>query len=888
MKEKISPKRQRKSMAVLILLLAVMAVQFGVYGSNVRAASGALVEINGYQISTIVEGFRTVYSVNDPDNEVTASGLIYGLADDVSEKDMIIGSANSMVYAYQSTAAGRSEISYGRYENAKSYAMTMRFIKSAEFYSAEMVIRAYARLSDGTYIYSSPCYYSVYKIADSLYQKAKMNTKENHDYLYDNILSRVNPEYEEVDYHWGGPVIDPEDCTNSGEEETTETVTEQITEKSTEEVTEKPTETETEFDLTVPDSDKATGVPASMLISHDNWDNDGNYTISGSIWYGNNATRYVLYEKKGKTGTYKAVATGTLEDGTPDVQSLSIEITGKTVPGTYWYYVDLMNKYGTTSTDEISVNVGGANTSKIVVDTIDEDEVVNQHIMSQGTYTYTINYGESDNYEFQVISSNTSVVQASIVNGNQLKLEAVSGGRTGIKITETKSGEVRNFGIRVKESDGSLADMPSYLAIGQVSEDSDGDLAFWKDTSDTDTNKRMDVRYIYINGGPINGWQSWSGAEPEKRVKSYIVESLKLGIVPYFVYYNIPDGSESYDVDYSHINDKEYMEAYYKDLLFFLETCDKYDNGETVGIVLEPDFIGYMMQNSGAAPSEIKAEGVEAVYSSGILTKDVDPDFPNTLVGIVESINYIISTKYPSANFGWQFNTWSYSNGVPAQGLMHATETLGFANGRNFIKNAAEKTAEYYMDAGILSYGADFISIDKYGLDGAYESGAAENPANSKWLWNSDLWSNYLYYTKTLHETTGMPVTLWQLPVGHLNHSLASNPYTGGLFADLTNKEQNYEDSAPTYFFGDTFEPGTTERMNYFAANIYNDSKVYVNGNTITYESHMQEAADAGVTCMLFGAGVGSSTDAVGDPAGDDYWWITKAQRYYSNPVWLK
>ena len=57
--------------------------------------------------------------------------------------------------------------------------------------------------------------------------------------------------------------------------------------------------------------------------------------------------------------------------------------------------------------------------------------------------------------------------------------------------------------------------MPSYLAVGQVSEDSDGDLKFWKSTANDDTNKRMDVRYIYINGGPISGWQSWSGDEPE-------------------------------------------------------------------------------------------------------------------------------------------------------------------------------------------------------------------------------------------------------------------------------------------------------------------------------------------------------------------------------------
>lgn len=727
--------------------------------------------------------------------------------------------------------------------------MTMKFVKKAEFYSKKITVRAYAKLTNGTYVYSDVSSYSVYDIADTLYQNNNMSTEDRHNYLYDNILSVVNPAYETKEFDYGGTVVEP--------------------------------------DLEVPDSDKATGVPGEPKISHDNWDNDGNYVITSNMWYGNNATRYILYEKRGKTGTYKIADTGILTDDSPNAQSISINIEGKNVPGTYWYYIDVRNKYGSTVSDEISATVGGANTSKLVIETIDDDEIVNQYVMSQGTGTYIIDYTDSDQYQFEVVSSNTSAVKASIVNGNQLKLEAISGGRTGIKLTETISGEVRYFGVRVRESNGSLAAMPSYLALGQVSEDSDVDLKFWQDTSATDTNKRIDVRYIYINGGPISGWQSWNPDDPEKRVRSYITESLKLGIVPYFVYYNIPDGSESYDVDYAHINDKEYMEAYYKDLVFFLETCDKYDAGETVGIILEPDFIGYMMQNSGTVPSLISATGVEAVYSSGILTKGVDPDFPNTLEGIVKSINYIIDKKYPSANFGWQFNTWSYSDGVPSQGLIHATETMGFESGRAFIKNAAVKTAEYYMSAGILSYGADFISIDKYGLDGAHQGNAAENPKDSNWLWNSDLWNNYLYYTKTLHETTNMPVTLWQIPVGHLNHSLEQNPYTNGLFPDLTNQEKCYEDSAPTYFFGDTFEPGSTARMDYFATNVYNDSKIQVNGNQITYGSHMQEAADAGVTCILFGAGVGSSTDAVGYPPTDDYWWITKAQRYYKNPAWL-
>ncbi len=47
----------------------------------------------------------------------------------------------------------------------------------------------------------------------------------------------------------------------------------------------------------------------------------------------------------------------------------------------------------------------------------------------------------------------------------------------------------------------------------------------------------------------------------------------------------------------------------------------------------------------------------------------------------------------------------------------------------------------------------------------------------------------------------------------------------------------------------------------------------------------MKEAVDAGVISILFGAGVGISTDGVGSDPTDDFWWITNIQRYYENPV---
>ena len=629
----------------------------------------------------------------------------------------------------------------------------------------------------------------------------------------------------------------------------------------------------------------ASGAPGKPVLQHNQWgqDVDGNYDITISMHYGNNATSYKLYESFGIKEDYKVVAEGKLEDNSPAAQSTVAQIRDRKAVGMYNYYVEFINDFGTTKSDVLQVQVGKEGKAKILIDTVDNEGIQYQTTIKQGKTEFKISNRDNANAKFSVISSNTSVVKAS-VNGDILSLEGVKDGRSGLKIVDDSTGDIRQIGVRVRKADGSLPGMPEYLSLGQVSEDTDNDLNFWKDTSNTDTNKFTDIRYIYINGGPVDGWRTWT-TEDGDRAKNYIRESLKLGMIPFFVYYNIPDKDESYDVDLKHINDKTYMEGYYKDLKYFLDICKEYAGDETIGMIFEPDFLGYMMQKSNKTPSEISAL-VDAAYSSGVLEKGKDPDFENNVKGLVESINYIVRKYHKPAYFGWQFNIWSYdSTEIPNQGLLHKTEFIGQEAGKQFIKQVAKETAEYYNSAGITSYDADFISIDKYGLDGGYEDGAVDNPKASKWLWNADLWNNYLLYTKTLHEETKKPVILWQIPVGHINSSQEANPYNGGKFADLTNKVGNYEDSAPTYFFGDTFTPGKGNRADYFATNEWNDSKIKVSGDNITWGSHMEEARDAGVVSILFGAGVNGSTDAVGSPASDNYWWITKAQRYLKNPL---
>nr|MDJ0703624.1 glycosyl hydrolase family 18 protein [Leptolyngbyaceae cyanobacterium MO_188.B28] len=165
---------------------------------------------------------------------------------------------------------------------------------------------------------------------------------------------------------------------------------------------------------------------------------------------------------------------------------------------------------------------------------------------------------------------------------------------------------------------------------------------------------------------------------------------------------------------------------------------------------------------------------------------------------------------------------------------------------------------------------------------------AAQNPEDSAWFWNSDHWNNYLLFSKTLHESTGKPVTLWQIPVGHINGTTAQNPYDpSGKFQDLANTPTKYEDSAGTFFLGDTFVVNDPKRLEYFSQNASNDPGLTVNGNQVTWAPHIQAAKEAGITSIMFGAGVGISTDGVGSPPSDGGWWISQTQEYYQKPIAL-
>ncbi len=470
------------------------------------------------------------------------------------------------------------------------------------------------------------------------------------------------------------------------------------------------------------------------------------------------------------------------------------------------------------------------------------------------------------------------------INSNVLTINAENTGRTGLRIT-TADGEKYYVGLRIDYADGTVPRYPTHVSIGSVSEDIPDDVNFYNNginNSNLLKNNRMDVRYIYINGGPINGWSSW---QPDRATK-YAKNSLKMGLIPFFIFYNIPDGGESYTTNLAHIQDPTYMTAYFNNLKLFLNQVKDEVGDEFFGVVLEPDFLGYMQQNS-------EPTSLATAVSKNNIRKNA-----GTLKTLVERINFEIDKKRINDNlnmeFGWQLNLWAKPNVAGLRGIIRETDSGNFTTKLQKIKQTASDIFSYAKKLGIMSANANFISIDKYGLDamGAPANSTPSNPASYTWFWNNDHWKNYLAFVKQLHIDSQKHVILWQVPVGHINGVTTTNVYTNTNFKLLKNVSKHFEDSASNFFFGETNNySNDLVRYNYFSQNKHNDSKMTVDtaSKKITWGNHFEEVNESGVKLVLMGAGVGDSTDGIGDSVDpgatltDDHYWVQKVQDYYQN-----
>lgn len=147
--------------------------------------------------------------------------------------------------------------------------------------------------------------------------------------------------------------------------------------------------------------------PRSPIISHDNWDKDGMYTITMNMWWGNNGSLWKLYENG------NLIYTKPLTYNSPNAQSDSVEILSKP-NGIYVYKAELINQYGSSFSDELKVTVQNDLITAIPGTPILSDDNWN----NDGNYTITMNMWWGNNGSLWKLYENGRLIYTKALTDN--------------------------------------------------------------------------------------------------------------------------------------------------------------------------------------------------------------------------------------------------------------------------------------------------------------------------------------------------------------------------------------------------------------------------------------------------------------------------------------
>ncbi|SCL28273.1 Chitinase A, N-terminal domain [Micromonospora pallida] len=166
--------------------------------------------------------------------------------------------------------------------------------------------------------------------------------------------------------------------------------------------------------------DDAATVPGQGVLSHDNGRDtglqDGDYTVTMNLWWGQNASSVRLYENG------KLVASRALAYRGVGPQSIAIPVTGRP-NGTYVYTAELVNSKGITATRPLTVKVTQAAPATPVLshDNTDRD----------GTYRVTANLWWGTNATSYRFLENGAVVAEGALTANTPQAQTAAMAVTG-------------------------------------------------------------------------------------------------------------------------------------------------------------------------------------------------------------------------------------------------------------------------------------------------------------------------------------------------------------------------------------------------------------------------------------------------------------------------
>lgn len=195
-------------------------IDYTAYESDYDSTSADL-DITGYQMTSTYNGedgrmgLRVIFQIEDTVNgsKPVETGLVYGLDYDgsITEEDVVLDSDSRFVASFAAPLQNKMTKQMGNSATASYYSMVMNTgqdnVTTAAF-TTTYYVRAYAKMSDGTCAYSDVYSYTVFKVANYLYQNVLASNSSTHDYLYSKILAYVDPTYKEVEFDWS-KVITP-------------------------------------------------------------------------------------------------------------------------------------------------------------------------------------------------------------------------------------------------------------------------------------------------------------------------------------------------------------------------------------------------------------------------------------------------------------------------------------------------------------------------------------------------------------------------------------------------------------------------------------------------------------------------------------------------------
>jgi hypothetical protein len=211
------------------------------------------------------------------------------------------------------------------------------------------------------------------------------------------------------------------------------------------------------------------------------------------------------------------------------------------------------------------------------------------------------------------------------------------------------------------------------------------------------------------------------------------------------------------------INRLDLLSRYMDDYRFFLR---KIGNSHDM-VDIEPDFWGYVrsLGNPHQVPAQVSAANPTDCGSQ-----------ENSAAGLASCLISMARKYAPNTTVGMHLSCWDWQ-----------TNTQGCGT--------------FYLDLGATQ--ADFLVADVSDRDAGWYAQPAHGGYDN--FWTDQKAAAYLAFYKSMSETVGKPMVLWQIPVGNMAQNNTLN---------------HYKDDKVDWFF-----------------------------------SHMNQVADAHIAALLFGAG---------------------------------